>query len=226
MGDTMSVEDLYASCLPAREELAYFMRRLYECGLTTCSGGNLSVRIDEAHAIITPSALDKGRMTPEQIGLMTLSGENLTPRLTASIEAGMHLAVYRTRPDVRAIVHAHPVIATSFSAMKARIDTTLTAEAYAVVGEPALAGYALMGTQALAERVAESVRGADVVLMENHGILAVGNTLLKAFDRLEVLESAAKMTIIARLMGGASPLTPARIEELDALMGRSPGGRS
>jgi L-fuculose-phosphate aldolase len=219
----MKTEDFYGSCLHDREELAYFMRRLYECGLTTCSGGNLSMRIDDEHVIITPSALDKRRIVAEQIGLMTMAGENLTPRLKASIEAEMHLLVYRARPEVRAIVHAHPVTATSFSAMKTRIDTTLTAEAYAVIGIPALSDYALMGTQGLAEKVAAAVRGADVVIMENHGILAVGPTLLKAFDRLEVLEAAAKMTIITTLMRSASPLTADRIAELDVLTGKGSG---
>ena len=219
----MNIEALYDSCGEAREELAYFMRRLYERGLTTCSGGNLSVRLDENHVIITPSALDKGRLTADQIGLLTMKGENLTPRLKPSIETQMHLQVYTARSDVTAIVHAHPVMATSFSATHARIDTKLTAEAYAVLGVPAFAEYALMGTQGLADKVSEAAKGADVVVMENHGILTVGPTLLKAFDRLEVLEAAAKMTIITTLIHSAAPITPERIAELDAW---STGGTS
>lgn len=212
----MNHEEIYESCREAREELAYFMRRLYERGLTTCSGGNLSVRVGDEHVIITPSALDKGRMTGDQIGLLTLEGENLTPRLKASMEARMHLRVYAARPDVRAVVHAHPVTATSFSAMSADIDTKLTAEAYAVLGVPVKAPYALMGTDGLAEGVAEAVKDADVVILENHGILTVGPTLLSAFDRLEVLEAAAKMNIVTTLMGCASPMNGERIAELDA----------
>lgn len=212
----MDARDLYESCREAREELAYFMRRLYERGLTTCSGGNLSVRIDEDHVIVTPSALDKGRITGDQVGLVTLDGENRTPRLKASIETGMHLAAYRARPDVRAVVHAHPVTATSFSARSGGIDTTLTAEAYTVLGVPARAPYALMGTPDLAERVAERLGSSDVVILENHGILTVGPTLLSAYDRLEVLEAAAKMTLFTALLGGATPLTPERLSALDA----------
>ncbi len=212
----MNPKELYESCREAREELAYFMRRLYERGLTTCSGGNLSVRVGAGHVIITPSALDKGRMTGEQIGLLTLGGENLTPQLKASMEARMHLRVYESRPDVRAVVHAHPVTATSFSAMSADIDTRLTAEAYAVLGVPVKASYALMGTDGLAEEVAAAVKGADVVILENHGILTVGPSLLSAFDRLEVLEAAAKMNIITTLMRCASPMNGEKIAELDA----------
>lgn len=212
----MNHEDIYKSCREAREELAYFMRRLYERGLTTCSGGNLSTRVGDNHVIITPSALDKGRITGDQIGLMTLEGENLTPALTVSMEAGMHLEVYKARPEVRGIVHAHPVTASGFAAMSRDIDTTLTAEAYAVLGRPGVAPYALMGTPALAESVARAVKDADVVILENHGILTVGSSLLAAFDRLEVLEAAAKMTLFTALLGGAAPLTPERLAELDA----------
>lgn len=214
----MDNKTLYDSCLESREELAYFMRRLYENGLTTCSGGNLSVRIGDGHVIITPSALDKGRITADQIGLLSMDGENLTPSLKSSIETQMHLLVYMTRPDVKAIVHAHPVMATSFAAMTVDINTKLTAEAYAVLGVPAKASYALMGTQGLAELVAAAVASSNVIVMENHGILTVGPTLLKAFDRLEVLEAAAKMTILTTLMQRVSPINGERIAELDAWM--------
>ena len=212
----MNHEEIYESCREAREELAYFMRRLYERGLTTCSGGNLSARVGEAHVIVTPSALDKGRIIGDQVGLITMDGENRTPHLKASIETGMHLAAYRARPDIRAIVHAHPVTATSFAARPGGIDTTLTAEAYTVLGRPAVAPYALMGTRDLADRVAERLAAADVVILENHGILTVGPSLLSAFDRLEVLEAAAKMSLYTALLGGAVPLTPERLSELDA----------
>ncbi len=212
----MNPKEVYESCREAREEVAHFMRRLYEQGLTTCSGGNLSARIGTGHVIITPSALDKGRITGDQIGLLSLEGENLTPHLAVSMEARMHLRVYEARPEVRAIVHAHPVTATSFAAMTVDINTKLTAEAYAVLGVPVKAPYALMGTEGLAERTAEAVKGADVVILENHGILTVGSTLLAAFDRLEVLESAAKMTLFTSLMRGVSPLSADRVAELDS----------
>lgn len=211
----MTAAEYYESYKQKRDELAYFMRRLYEQGLTTCSGGNLSVLTESGHILVTPSALDKGRITGDQIGLIAPDGENLTPELKSSMETEMHRAVYAARPDVKAIVHAHPVTATSFTAIKAPISTTLTAEAYAVLGKPAWAEYALMGTEGLAKAVAAAVKDANVVMMENHGILAAGPTLLKAFDRLEVLEAAAKMTLYTHMMGGASPIVGERLAELD-----------
>ncbi len=211
----MNTQELYDGYLEEREELAYFMRRLYEQGLTTCSGGNLSVKTATGHILITPAALDKGRIQGNQIGMISPEGENLTPQLKTSIETEMHCRVYEVRPDVKAIVHAHPVSATSFTAMKATILTTLTAEAYAVLGIPAWAEYALMGTSKLAMIVAERITTSNIVLLENHGVLAAGPTLLKAFDRLEVLEAAAKMTLYTHMMGSPSPIDAERLEELN-----------
>lgn len=207
----------YEECGEQRDLVAYFMRRLYRQNLTTCSGGNLSLRLDDGTVLITPSALDKGELRGDQIAMFTLSGENLTPQFKPSIETGMHLAVLRARPEMNAIVHAHPVTATSFAAMNRDISVHLTAEAYAVLGTPKRAGYCIMGSDGLADIVAGCVKDADVLLMQNHGILCVGKTMLNAFDRLEVLEAAAKMTWITATMNAASPMTREQIDELDRM---------
>ncbi len=202
-----------------RREVAYFMRRLYKKGLTTTSGGNVSLRINEG-ILITPSALDKGRIKGKQIGLIALTGENLTPQLKPSIESGMHLEIYRHRKDVNAIVHAHPMFATSFTATSREINCGLIAEARAIIGVPATAPYALMGTEKLARSVASvaSNECVNVVLLENHGIVCLGKDLLTAFDRLEVFEAAARMTLITSLIGDLKPLTRERMDEIDRLM--------
>jgi L-fuculose-phosphate aldolase len=197
-----------------RKRVARFMRRLYKHGLTTTSGGNISCRISDEMILITPSATDKGSMKWKEVAIMTLDGGNLTPELKPSIESGMHLSIYRKRKDVLAIVHAHPVIASSFTAMKCGIDTNLTAEAAAILGNPLMVPYALMGTSDLASIVTDHVMSSDILLLENHGVLTVGMNLLQAFDRLEVLENAAKMTLIVDIMNKKSPLTKNRIEEI------------
>lgn len=198
-----------------REEVAYFMRRLYRQGLTTCSGGNLSLRVDGGQVLLTPSALDKGELRADQIGLFTADGKNLTPHLKSSIETEMHLSILRARPDVQAVVHAHPVTATSFAAMDMDINCALTAEAYAVLGTVARSSYALMGTDGLAKLVSEALRNADVSVMQNHGVIAVGNTMLKAFDRLEVLENAARMTWITETLRCARSLSKDQKTEIE-----------
>jgi L-fuculose-phosphate aldolase len=200
-----------------RKEVSRFMRRLYEHGLTSTSGGNISFRISDDIILLTPSATDKGRMKWKEVGIMTILGENLTPSLKPSIESEMHLSVYRKKKEVKAIVHAHPVFASAFTAMKCPIDTTLTAEAAAILGVPVMVPYALMGTSGLAEKVSENIMNSNILLLENHGILTTGNSILQAFDRIEVLENAAKMTVITEVMKKKNPLTRNRILEIEKI---------
>lgn len=204
-------------------ELAGFMRRLYRMGLTTTSGGNLSRRLADGRVLLTPSASDKGRMRGREIGIVTPSGEVLGPAgFRPSIESRMHLAVYLTRPDIGAVVHAHPPTVSAFAATRAELDTALIAESRAVLGVVAYVPYLPMGSGELAEAVGAAMATADCLVMRNHGALAVGRDLLQAFDRLEVLEAAARITLIVRgqLRDEASPLTEAQLAQIDRYMGR------
>lgn len=200
-----------------RKEVARFMRRLYNQGLTTTSGGNISMRLPDDIVLITPSATDKGRMKWKDVGILTMAGENLTSELKPSMETEMHLSIYRKMENIKAIVHAHPVFATSFTAMRREINTALTAEACVILGEPGFGPYALMGTDGLAANVSDFISESEILLLENHGILAVGSTMLQAFDRIEVLEAAARMTVIVELMGRKRELSQSRISELKDL---------
>lgn len=200
-----------------KQEVASFMRRLYEKGLTTCSGGNVSQRIGSV-VVITPSQIDKAYIDANQIAEIEMDGKNLTPYLKPSMETAMHLAVYNARPDVKAIVHAHPVTATAFATTNKEINCRLTGETRAIIGIPANAPYALMGTQTLAEKVAETaLKNANVILMENHGIICFGESVLMAFDRLEVLEAAAKATLITHLLGDKKEIPQQDLNEIDKL---------
>jgi L-fuculose-phosphate aldolase len=200
-----------------RKEVAHFMRRLYKHGLTTTSGGNISLRLSDELILITPSATDKGRMKWKEVGIVNILGENLTPLLKPSIETAMHLAIYKKKKDVTAIVHAHPVFASLFTAIRAKIDTNLTAEARAILGDPLFVKYAVMGSAALAEVAAENILKSDILLLENHGILTTGSNLLQAFDKIEVLENAAKMTLMSEIAGRKKPLDKTRILEIERL---------
>jgi L-fuculose-phosphate aldolase len=206
----------------SREEIAYFMRRLYDQGLTTTSGGNISVRFSEDEILITPSASDKGRMTGAEIGIMDVRGKILS-KFKPSIESSMHLKIYAARPDVKAIVHAHPVVASTFAAANAQINCRLLAESYAILGKLEYAPYRLMGTEELADVVAKTAKYANCIIMKNHGVLAVGKSLLEAFDRLEVLETCAKMTLISEgfFKGRTRLLGKKELVDIDRLMGRA-----
>jgi L-fuculose-phosphate aldolase len=176
--------------------------------------------------LITPSAIDKGRLKGRQICRLCDEESLMMPGLKLSIESGMHLAIYKTRSDVKAVVHAHPPTATAFTAMNKEINCTLIAEARAILGTPIMAPYALMGTDDLASVTASVAAGKmnpggplpNVILLQNHGIVCLGKDLLTAFDRLEVMEAAAKMTVITTIMGSANQLTHEQLVAIDTMM--------
>lgn len=197
---------IYEELADKREEVAYFMRRLYNRGLTTCSGGNLSLRCPDDLVLLTPSALDKGELRADQILLMRTNGDNLTPNLKPTIEMPIHLTVLKRRPDMNAVIHAHPVYATAFASMDVEIDISLSSEVYLLMERVTQSEFCPPGTTELAEKVAESLARADISLMRNHGVISIGPTMLKAFDLLEVLEATAKMNFIAKMLGAARPL--------------------
>lgn len=201
----------------AKKEVAYYMRRLYKRELTTCSGGNVSFRFSDNKVLITPSQIDKGTLRSKDIGVVSLDGKNLTPKFKLSMETQMHLSVYKSRPDIRAIVHAHPEFATSYAGSNLEINTSISGEARVLLGKPILAPYALMGSKDLAEIVGSAIKKGNVVVMENHGILTVGNNLFMAYNRMEVLESAAKISFITQLMGKRKELSDLRLKEIDNL---------
>jgi len=202
-----------------KEEFAYFMRRLYDKGLTTTSGGNISFKVENNKILVTASQTDKGRMNADDIGLVHLDGKSGESNFNPSMETGMHLAVYKARKDVKAIVHAHPIFATAFAISNKAVNCNLMGEARAICGEPAIAEYKLMGTTGLANVVAQAAKNANIVLMQNHGVLAVGKNLLEAFDRLEVFEASAKLTFITGILGGQKELTKEELGQIDALFG-------
>ncbi len=201
-------------------EIAEFMRRLYQQGLTTTSGGNISIRQDEV-ILLTPGGTDKAKMRPEDIGQMNLQGELLSD-FKPTCEVGMHLAIYRARPDINAIVHAHPVTASAFAAAECAISNRLLCESYLLLGEITCVDYETLGTAALAAAAAKAAQKYNCLLLRNHGALTLGKNLLQAFDRLEVLENAAKATLICEhlLKAAARTIPLERLADLDALRPR------
>jgi len=148
---------------------------------------------------------------------MDIFGNNLTPDLKPSMESDMHISIFKKKREVTAIIHAHPVFASAFTAMKCNIDTNLTAEAAAILGTPQMVPYALMGSNDLAAIVSDSVQKSDILMLENHGVLTTGSNLLQAFDKIEVLENAAKMTLITDLSKKKNPLSKSRILEIEKI---------
>ena len=177
-----------------RESIAVFMKRCYDRGLTTATGGNISMRVGSV-MLITPSGKDKALLSADDIAVVQIAdGLNLTPDKKLSIERRISLK----RPDAGAVVHCHPVFCCLFSASEDEIDTSLIAESWFLLDKVKKVSYALMGTEELAEVVSDSSLERDALLLENHGALTIGNTLLSAFDRMECLEQAAKLTYLSK----------------------------
>jgi L-fuculose-phosphate aldolase len=206
-----------------RAQVAQLMNRLYVYRLTTTSGGNISLRLSDDLFCITPSQIDKANLRGDLIAVVRMDGENLTPHLKLSMESEMHRRALLTRPDVSAVVHAHPVHASAFTAMKRPINTKLLAESWYLLGQPVFAPYERMGTHGLAQVVAESLSHANVVLMENHGVITVGKSLIDAFDLIEVLENSARMSYITETLAATnrgwetSSLDQRRCDEIDRM---------
>ena len=184
-----------------KEQVARFMGRSYERGLTTSTGGNLSYRVGSV-MLITPSGLDKSGLKVEDIAEVDIeTGKNLTPDKKLSIETEMHRLIYKARPDAVSVMHSHPTFCCLYSASNESIDTTLIAESWYLLDRVVKIPYALMGTKELAERVAEyAEKGGNAFLLENHGALCIGKSPLNAFDRLECLEQAAKLSVFSHLV--------------------------
>ena len=203
--------------LHPREQLVQIMDRIYRYGLTTTSGGNLSIRDDNGDVWITPSAVDKGNLRPRDITCIKPDGRAAGPHPPSS-ELPFHQSIYAQRPDVRAVVHAHSPALIAFSIARKIPNTRIIPQAHHVCGEVGYAPYALPGSWHLGENIAKTfAKGYEAVLLENHGAATVGLDLLRAFHRLETLDVCARTEIQASLLGAVQPLTD---EEIALFEGR------
>jgi L-fuculose-phosphate aldolase len=189
------------SLLHPREQIAETMSRVYAYGMTTTSGGNISVREDDGSVWITPAAVDKEGLKPEDV--VRISPTGTTEGLhRPSSESPFHLQIYEARPDLGAILHAHPPALVSFSIVRLVPDTRVISQASHVCGSVGYARYELPGTRELGDRIAAIFAdGYDTVVMENHGTVVGGATLAEAFQKFETLEFAARTVMEARILG-------------------------
>jgi L-fuculose-phosphate aldolase len=190
------------------DQLVMTMNRIYGGGMTTTSGGNLSVLDYNGDIWITPSGIDKGTLTRADMCRVTPDGKVYGPH-KPSVELPFHATIYKRRPNLRAVLHAHPPALVAFSVARVLPDTRLIANAYRTLGNITLAPYAVPGSQELGDNIAaEFEKGFDIVVMENHGVVIGAEDLFQAFKSFETLESAANIEIYARKLG-----TPRRIAE-------------
>lgn len=195
-----------------KDIITAFMERIYAYDMTTTSGGNLSIQDEVGNIWITPGAVDKGTLTRNDIVCVRPDG-TVNGRHPPSCEYPFHKAVYACRPDVKAVLHAHPPALVSFSIVRKVPDTKVLPNAHAICGEVGYAPYGIPGSEQLGRNIAAVfAQGSDTVLLENHGVVTVGGSLSQAFKRFETLDFCARLTIHANAVGIPRQLTQ---EQLD-----------
>lgn len=199
------------SLLPPRDQIVTVMERIYGYGMTTTSGGNLSILDDQGELWITPAGIDKGRLSREDI-VCVKPDHTFEGKHSPSSEYPFHRTIYQRRPDIRAIAHAHPPALVSFSIVGEIPNPRIIPQAYHVCGRVGYAPYATPGTWDLGQNIADTfAQGFNVILLENHGVVTGGTDLLEAFQRLETLDFCARTIIQASGLGPVQSLTDEQI---------------
>ena len=202
-----------------RADIVEVGRRLYARGYTASNDGNISVRLDPERLLMTPKSVCKGFMTPEMMCITDLDGRKVAGDRDPSSEMQMHLEVYRQRPDVQAVVHAHPPTATGFAVAGIPLDRAVLAEVVTTLGSVPIAEYATPSTKELPEAVRKYVKAHDGMLLANHGALTLGVDLFSAYYKMETIEHFAKISLVARLLGGERLLSRQEVDRLQGLRG-------
>jgi len=201
-----------------REEICRIGRNLYERHLTSGAGGSLSARTSKTdEVLIKPSGFSLADLSPEHVVKVNLDGKVLEGDYRPSSDTPWHLMIYKQRPEVKAIVHAHPPICGGFACAGVSLDIPTFTEVIIQVGRIPLMEYATPTTMEYAKLIVDSMKDANALLMKNHGIITVGANLRQAFQRAELLEDFAKMVLIAKILGGPKELPPGETHKLRTL---------
>jgi L-fuculose-phosphate aldolase len=196
------------------QKLVAVCRDLYAHGFVTASDGNVSSRLPNGNILATPTSLNKGRVVESDLVEVTVDGVIVREGRAPSTELGMHLYIYRQRPDVHAVVHAHPTYATGFAAAHIPLDKPLLPEVILGLGPIPLATFAVTSTQEVADSIAPYVQSSSAILLANHGVVTFGKDLDDAYFKMEKVEHAAHITFVARMLGGEKVLAGEEVKRL------------
>ncbi|UCF97418.1 MAG: class II aldolase/adducin family protein [Spirochaetaceae bacterium] len=212
-----------------REEILEAGKRLRDRFFVAANDGNISACLPGGGIVITPTGVNKGDMSAEMLLTVDAEGNVLSGSLKPSSEMKMHLAVYQQRPDVLAIVHAHPPTATGFATSRIRLDQdVILPEVVFGLGRIGFSEYGTPTTHQVPETVSREIADCDALLLANHGALTVGTSVMQAYYRMETLEMYARIRMVTMQLGGPAALSEPEIEELFQVRaqrgwGRSPG---
>jgi L-fuculose-phosphate aldolase len=202
-----------------RADIVEAGRRLYARGYVASNDGNISARIGAARLLTTPRGVSKGFMTPDMLVVVDTDGRKVAGDREASSELPMHLEIYRTRPDVQAVVHAHPPLATGFAVAGIPLTRAVLAEVITTLGSIPIAEYGTPSTAELPEAVRRYIKAHDGLLLANHGAVTCGPTVMAAYYKMETIEHFAKISLVARLLGREHLISRGEVERLQGLRG-------
>lgn len=197
-----------------RHDMIEVGKRLYQKCLVASNDGNISTRISENEILITPTGVCKGDMSPDQILKVDMEGKVISGFMKPTSEMKMHLAVYRKRNDVKAVVHAHPPKATAFAVAGKGLDKITLPEVVFSLGKISFAEYGTPTTEQIPIAVEKHIGTSDALLLANHGALTVGSDVFDAYYKMETLEHFASISLYAKLLGGERVLSKEQAEEL------------
>jgi L-fuculose-phosphate aldolase len=196
-----------------RQQICEIGRRMHEKNFVAANDGNISVRLDAHRVLTTPTGVSKGFMTPESMVIVDYEGRPLSAGKPSS-EILLHLFVYRERPEVQAVVHAHPRHATGFAVAGISFEECVTPEIIVTLGSIPLASYGTPSTQKLPDTLRPFIHHHDAFLLANHGAVTVGRDLWEAYYKMERLEHYAHIIFISRQLGGEKILAQREVQEL------------
>jgi L-fuculose-phosphate aldolase len=209
-----------------RREIVFFGKMLHDRGYVAAMDGNLSVRLGENRILSTPTSMCKGMMRSSDLVIVDMEGRVVAGKRSVSSEIGMHLLIYRNRPDVRGVVHAHPRTATGFAAAGIALNKPLVCEVVIGLGSSPLAKYGTPGTPELAEALEPLVSQYDAILMSNHGVVAYGTDLHQAYMKMETVEHFAEIALVTHMLGCQQPLGDRELEKLMIVRTKYQGNKS
>jgi L-fuculose-phosphate aldolase len=202
-----------------RADIVEAGRRMYSRGYVASNDGNISARLDGTRLMTTPKSVSKGFMTPDMMVVVDYDGKKVSGDRDASSELPMHLEIYRNRPDVNAVVHAHPPIATGFAVAGIPLTRAVLAEVITTLGSIPIAEYGTPSTAELPEAVRKYIKAHDGMLLANHGAVTCGPSVLAAYYKMETIEHFAKISLVARLLGREHLISREEVERLQSLRG-------
>lgn len=218
----------YYSDFEAKKLICEIGRRVYYKNFVAANDGNISVKVGPNTIWTTPTGVSKGFMTPDMMVKMDLSGKVLSGKMKPSSEVKMHLRVYNENPEVNAVVHAHPPVATSFAIAGINLDQPVSPEAVVILGTVPVAPYATPGTQEVPDSIAPYCKDYNAVLLANHGALTWGADLIQAYYRMESLEHYALMLMYSNnIINKTNELNCSQVSDLIGIresMGIKTGG--